>query len=169
MEWFEGFNPCCVGSFAVAPASASIGLIFGIVSILVVLDHSLWPRTHEAVGQQSVFQSLLCWIIRCGSSTHPTPATTSKFQSLLCWIIRCGLTPTNARTATIRFQSLLCWIIRCGCRARMPRHVDVSVSILVVLDHSLWLFRRRKLVVGLMLDSCFASVNRFISVFITAP
>ncbi len=110
----SGFNPCCVGSFAVAcrPRERS-KKSFGF-NPCCVGSFAVALRQSPLCGGRRKFQSLLCWIIRCGVNPRQPRKPIAEFQSLLCWIIRCGNLDSIKASLKELFQSLLCWIIRCG-------------------------------------------------------
>ena len=96
---------------------------------------------HIGVCDQE-FQSLLCWIIRCGSTGATSSCSTPPGFNPCC--VGSFAVAEQGRPEAYRrkpFQSLLCWIIRCGMQIGEGSVGEFWVSILVVLDHSLWRHR----------------------------
>ena len=166
----RSFNPCCGGSGSLGRRRREsfglrlqfqsllwwIGLagvgesaqvaVFGLVSILVVVDRARWgPIGFQDSDPSFRFQSLLWWIGLAGLAAPLGFGCGSRlFQSLLWWIGLAGA-KRRSRVGRLRsvFQSLLWWIGLAGTRvARARRRIRCDVSILVVVDRARWADRR---------------------------
>src|SRR5580658_9449804 len=92
-------------------------MIITVVSILVLLDHTLWQcECGRPKLEGSEFQSLFCWITPSGlEQVFARMLDPVTFQSLFCWITPSGRVLDYIRKHDgQRFQSLFCWITPSG-------------------------------------------------------
>ncbi len=87
----SSLNPCFDGSYSVTPVYKHIQREGGVrVSILVLMDHTLWRLPLQDREERGwVSQSLFWWIILCDHGVRGTMKGTGLSQSLFWWIILC--------------------------------------------------------------------------------
>ena len=108
------FNPCSRGCFA----------------------RSQYQKVDEMIRQG--FQSLFSWMFRSKMRSCQSFRSSGRFQSLFSWMFRSKYgRDYQTMVALIRFQSLFSWMFRSKDSTSISWWIQLSVSILVLVDVSL--------------------------------